>query len=268
MIDLFQKYDLFLIDLDGVVWRGEMPIRENLPTIKKLVEKKKVYFVTNNSSLHREEYIEKLRKLGIETTLARIVTSGFISAEYTRKRKISSVFIIGEEGLKKEFLQKGIEVLSEPDEVISFSSSLPSGLVIGLDREFNYKKLWCAQKILSSGGHFIATNRDSTFPLEEGIAPGAGCIVAAVEYASSRKPDVIIGKPFPFLYLYALQREGIKKKRVIVIGDRIDTDIEGAYRAGVDSLLLLTGVTKGSDVEKYKIRPTYISESLEKLAFR
>ncbi len=131
-----------------------------------------------------------------------------------------------------------------------------------MDRGFNYEKLRRASSLVREGAYFIATNRDPTLPTEEGIIPGAGSIVAAIEVASGRQADVTIGKPEPYLYELALNDLDANRGEVLAIGDRLDTDIEGAARAGIDSALVLTGVASLEDVKRSTAKPRYVLRSL------
>ena len=163
--------------------------------------------------------------------------------------EIRKCFVVGENGLIAELEEKDVEVCEEGD------------VCVGMDREFNYRKLTTAMRNILAGGLFLATNEDRTLPTPEGPIPGAGSMVAAIAGACGRGPDIVVGKPNPLMFLMASSRVGARKP--LVIGDRVETDILGALRAGMDSALVLTGVVK--DVGGVSPRPKYVLKSLRGL---
>ncbi len=251
------KYKVVLSDIDGVVWRGDKVLWENVSALKLLMEKfnVKIYFTTNNSTKTRANYLKKLLSIGIKTTIDNIITSASLTAEIIRRNygKVK-VYVIGEEGLRTELLLKGISIVKRKK---------PDMVVVGLDRRITYNKLAKALDFILEGALFIATNTDATLPIGNKVVPGAGAIVAALSKALGRKPDMIVGKPEPWMYLEVLKRADVGKNDVLVIGDRLDTDIKGAMKLGIDSLLVLTGVASKKDLEKSSIKPTYVSNSLK-----
>jgi len=116
-----------------------------------------------------------------------------------------------------------------------------------------------------NGAYFVATNRDATLPTESGLIPGAGAMVAAVEVAAGRRADITIGKPEPYLYKMVLEDLNVDPSEVLAVGDRLDTDVAGAHNAGIDSLLVLTGVAKREDIERSPVRPTYVLRDLSQV---
>ncbi len=250
------KYKVILSDLDGVLWRGNKVLSENVEVLKFLISKKniKIYFTTNNSTKSRAEYMYKLKNLGFTITINNIITSGSLTAQILKEKygKIS-VYVIGEKGLYEELKIRKLKIARKN----------PKAVIVGLDRRLTYKKLAKALDYILEGALFIATNTDATLPVNNKVAPGAGSIVAALVEASGRKPDMIIGKPEPWMYLEVLKREKVDKERVLVIGDRLDTDILGATRLGIDSLLVLTGVTSRDHLRKASVKPKYVCTNLK-----
>jgi len=255
------NYDVFLIDLDGVVWRGREPLKDNILAIRKLIElKKEVFFVTNNSTRSRSVYSVLLRNLGIPVNENNIITSGYASVLWLSKKKPNSLtYILGEEGLAEEAAKADLRLATRSEAL----SGLVDAVIIGLDRNVTYSKLNAAYKAISDGALFIASNKDPTFPLErDSRAPGAGAIVAALEVSLGREPDFVAGKPNPWMVKIALgERSSVN---AIVIGDRLETDILMANLAGIDSILVLTGVATREDEKKAKkdMKPTCILSNL------
>jgi 4-nitrophenyl phosphatase len=135
---------------------------------------------------------------------------------------------------------------------------------VGWDRDFDYGKLKAAVIAIRNGAEYLATNSDTTYPTPEGLWPGAGSILAAVSAGSGKEP-VIVGKPSPFLVELALERVGVGPGEALLIGDRLDTDIDAGNRAGVDTALVLTGVSRAEETETLGIRPRYVFENLKGL---
>lgn len=245
----FRKYDHLLVDLDGVVWIGDRPIEDAVQALNVVKDFVRVTFVTNNSTRHRNEVMKKLRGVGINwVTVNDVVTSASALAELVSSIGIRRCYVIGEIGLIQELQEKGVRLDEEAEAVC-----------VGMDRGFTYDKISIALRNLLKGALFMATNNDSTFPTERGLMPGAGAMVAAITAASGREPDVIIGKPNPLILMMAARGSS----NPLVIGDRVETDILGAIRAGMDSVLVLTGVTK--DLRGVGPRPKFIVESLKEL---
>ena len=251
------KYKVILSDLDGVLWRGSKVLYENVEVLRTLLNKMnvKIYFTTNNSTRSRREYVDRLKSLGFTVTIDNVITSGSLTAKILREKygKIS-VYVIGERGLHEELSIRNLRVVKRKK---------PKAVVVGLDRRLTYGKLAKALDYIINGALFIATNTDATLPTNGRVIPGAGSIVAALIEASGKKPDMIIGKPEPWIYLEVLERENVSKDEVLVIGDRLDTDILGAKKLGVDSLLVLTGVTSKNDLENSSIKPEYVCTNLK-----
>ncbi|WP_456474193.1 HAD-IIA family hydrolase [Candidatus Pyrohabitans sp.] len=245
-------FKAFVLDLDGVVYRG----RELLPGVEekiaKLKKRGKVLFVTNNSTKTRAEYAEKLSSLGVEAGEDEIITSAYAAAQYIAEHhRRAGVYVIGEGGLKKELEWRGISIRESGCSVV----------VVGLDRRFTYKKLAIAQHHLLHGAELLATNRDPTLVTERGLIPGAGAIVAAVETASERQAR-LIGKPSKIMGELILRHLGAKPEESLLIGDRLDTDIAMGKALGMRTALVLTGATRRGDVDKSRIKPDYVLDRL------
>jgi HAD superfamily hydrolase (TIGR01450 family) len=252
-----QRYRAFLVDLDGVLVRGSQPLPGAPEALRKLHTLGRVVVFSNNSTHSRRAFAERLRAFGFEISPERIVSSAFIVARYLLERSgPSPVYAIGEEGLREELTAAGHELVS-PEEA--------DFVVAGLDRGFRYEQLTDALRALLRGARFIAANADPVYPTAEGLIPGAGAIVGAIR-GMGYPFEEIVGKPSPSAFRVAMDTAGVKNpKECLVIGDRLDTDIEGAKHAGMDSVLVFTGVTRLEDVIHSETQPTFTAESLAAL---
>jgi len=263
------RYRAFLVDLDGVLIRGQEPLPGAAEALQRLKELGRVIVFSNNSTRSRRAFAERLTQLGLALTPEEIVNSAYIAAQHLRELAeagagagSAQVYVIGEEGLREELELAGHRLV--PPEEAEF-------LVVGLDRALTYEKLAGALRALLRGARFIATNVDPTLPAPGGLLPGAGAIVGAIQ-GMGFPPEVVVGKPSIIAFKVALATAGVSPEECLVIGDRLETDILGANRAGLDSVLVLTGVTKREDLErqergegKQDEKPTWIVESLPAL---
>lgn len=237
---------VYVFDLDGVIYRMDEPIPGARETIAALKESgAKVYYLTNNSSKTRTEYVHKLSTFGIPSTEEDIMTSAYALGRWfiSRGEVGKTVYVVGEAGLKNELSKIGILVAEYSE------ASLPDYVVSGWDRQFTYQKLTEAQQCIQRGAVYIATNRDATYPDSGGrTLPGSGAIVAAIQTCTGVVP-IVIGKPEPYTLELILQHAGATPEECIVVGDRIDTDIAIGKRVGSRTALVLTGVHTRADVE-------------------
>lgn len=251
-----KKYKGVIVDLDGIVWRGNRPLKNNIEALRLLHQRGvRIIFLSNNATRSRAEYLEKLRSLGLPADMKNMINSGFAATYYLRGKNGKKVFIIGEAGLFYEATINGlipVSIGTEADHVI-----------VGLDRFLTYDKLAWATILIRQGATFIATNTDATLPHNDEELPGAGSIVAFLETATGKKPDIIIGKPNPWILELALKLNNLEKQDVLIIGDRLDTDILLGVKSGVDTLLVLTGVSSIDDIERLNITPTYVAKDLK-----
>jgi len=259
-----EKYDLLVVDLDGVVWSGLNPITPNVEALKSLSKTRRIVYATNNSTRSRRFYASALRRLGLPATRDDVVTSGYVAVNWVKTKvgEKASILVIGEEGLIEEAYETGLKVVNVADawEVLEDIDAV----IVGLDRSLTYGKLNIAYNAILRGALFVATNLDPFVPLS-GFrrALGAGGIVGALSNALGRRPDFIAGKPNP-AFLGDLIKN-MDPAKVVVIGDRVDTDILMANRLGVDSILVLTGATTSTEVREKKrlpAKPTCIVNTL------
>ncbi|MBC7327694.1 phosphoglycolate/pyridoxal phosphate family phosphatase [bacterium] len=249
---------LLIFDMDGVIYRGNSPLPGAKETLEALRRQGKfIAFLTNNSTMTRFQYRRKLAHMGIKASVKEIFTSAWGTALFLKEKNLKRAFVIGEEGLKKELRWAGIEVVSLPDIDVDC-------VVVGLDRKFTYKKLCYAFKAVRKGAQFIATNKDWTFPLENEIVPGGGAIVSALQFALNQEP-ILIGKPSLFLLELVIKHFKVSKGETVIVGDRLDTDIEMGLRAGIKTVLVLTGVTTEEELSNSTFKPDAIVKNIGEL---
>lgn len=243
-----------ILDMDGVLWRGNSPLGD-LGEIFKIIEEKglKYSLATNNSTKTPWQYQEKLASFGARIEVEHIITSSQATA-YLLKSKFPTggpVYTIGEVGLEKALQDCGF-FMQEND---------PIAVVVGLDRDLTYSKLKRASLLIQAGVPFFGTNPDRTFPIPGGLVPGTGATLALLETSTRVKP-LIAGKPFPYLFEQAIARMQVKPNNTISIGDRLETDILGGKNAGCKTALVLSGVTNLKDLSSSTIEPDFIANSL------
>ena len=257
----------YVFDLDGVVYLGDQVIPGATDSINELMSRKKiVYFLTNNSSVTRLAYVNKLGRMGIDVDKSQIYTSAFATAMHLKTTAVehANVFVIGESGVQQEIKDVGLNVFSEPG---SINPSDVDYVVIGIDRSFSYAKLSFGHECIVRGrAEFIATNRDTTYPSEIGTVPGAGSRVISLASSTAREP-LNMGKPAPTALLEIIKAAGSNLDSTLMVGDRLDTDIACGNLAGTHSALVLTGVTPIDEARKAEghLKPGLIIGSLTKL---
>ncbi len=250
-------YDAYLLDVDGVLVRDSEPIDGAVAAFARLDEVGAVRLLTNNSARSREEHAKRLARIGFDVRPEQLLPSSYLAAEYLREAHgTASVWPIGEEGLRDELLAAGHRTADRPEEA--------DALVVGMDRGLTYDVLADGLTALRNGARFIATNEDATFPVPGGVRPGAGAMVGALR-GMGFAPDVVVGKPSPIAFRMALDRLGAEPQRVVVIGDRLETDIVGGRDAGLDTAFVLSGVSTREDAERLGVRPTWVAEDLAAL---
>ena len=257
---LIANYDQFILDLDGSVWVGPDPVPGAVEAITALREAdKRVAFVTNDPRHAGEEFVRKLWGIGVQASLADVVTVGAaVQHLLAEKRRGGTAFVIGTEPLHRHVADAGCRVLNGTD-----LASRAEVVVVAGTEDLVYDDLRNAVLALRRGADFLATSRDPTYPMPDGLWPGTGAIVAAVEVGSEREA-AIVGKPEPQLFFTALDRLG--DGATLVVGDRLESDIAAAAKARLDSALVLTGGTTREQAEAAKDpKPKLIADSLADL---
>ncbi|HEY60593.1 MAG TPA: HAD-IIA family hydrolase [Anaerolineae bacterium] len=258
MLDLITpSIQSIILDMDGVLWRGNQPLCD-LPIlfINFAKTKIKVILATNNATHTVQQTIDKVEKFGVIIQPWQVITSAMATG-YLMKQDFPEggpVFILGEQAL--------IDTLSDFD--FYHDEENPVAVVAGLDRNLTYDRIQKTSLIIQKGLPFYFTNLDPTFPTAEGLSPGAGTVLAALEAASGVKA-ILAGKPLPYLYDIALKRLQTEPISTLVAGDRLDTDIIGGKRAGCKTVLVLSGVTKKEDLESFKIKSDFVINNISDL---
>ena len=242
-----------VIDMDGVLWEGDRAL-PGLGEFFDAMRRRSIRFVlaTNNASRTPEQYIAKLAKMGVSVTADEVFTSAMATALYLHERAPGGgrVFVVGEDGLLRALGEAGF----------TFAGLYQNGadyVVVGMDRGLSWDKLATATINIRAGAVFVGTNPDVTLPTEHGITHGNGAILAALQTATGIAP-LVIGKPEPTMYQQALRRLGTEPALTVGIGDRLETDILGAVRAGLPSVLVLSGVSRRADLETLSYHPTWV----------
>jgi glycerol-1-phosphatase len=260
MPSLAEIYDVALVDLDGVIYRGA----DRVPHASTSLARARAAgmhcaFVTNNAARTPQAVADQLTALGVPATAADVVTSAQAAAHLLAEQLPpgAKVLVVGGDGLVAALTERGLTPVFGADEA-------PAAVVSGLHPDVGWRLLAEGCYAVTTGVPWVATNVDPTLPTARGLAPGNGALVAAIQMATARQP-VVAGKPEPPLHQEAILRTGAR--RPLVVGDRLDTDIAGARRAGADSLLVLTGVTGalGLVTANPEYRPTFLAMDLRGL---
>lgn len=248
-----KSYKLFLIDLDGTMYRGTEKIEEAAPFIKLLQEMGQDFvFLTNNSSKKPEDVVRHLALFGITTETEKIYTTSQATAQYiTNQKKEPKVFMIGEEGLQVALQQAGCRLVYDQSELAEVDF-----VVMGIDRQITYEKLAKASMAVHAGATFISTNSDKAIPTERGLLPGNGSLTSVVATATRVQPK-FIGKPEPLMIELLEKKLGLEKKDLLMIGDNYETDILAGLNAGIDTAIVFTGFTSPEELANYQCNPTY-----------
>ena len=255
---LCDSYDCAVLDLDGVVYLGPSAI-PGVPDVLQQAQAAGMTraFVTNNAARTPEAVAEQLRSLGVHVEAGDVVTSAQAAArELLSMLGVgAAVLVVGGVGLNDALRAVGLKPVSSVH-------ADPVAVVQGFSPDVGWRQLAEASYLIAAGLPWVATNMDLTVPTADGIAPGNGALVAAVATAGGRDPDVVAGKPYRPLLDETVRRTGAR--RPLFVGDRLDTDIEGAVTYGADSLLVLTGVTDlhGLCAAPPQRRPTYVARTL------
>jgi len=243
----------FLLDMDGVIYRGDEPIPGAAEFIASLhTQAIPFLFLTNNSASTPLDYVVKLRKMGIEVGEEHFYTCAMATVDFLQLQKPGgTAFVIGEGGLISALHQAGYGITShQPDYVI-----------VGEGRTLNFEMAEKAMAMVLNGAHLIATNLDVSCPTASGSRPGCGALVALLEAATGR-PAYSVGKPSPFMMRAARKRLGLRTADTIMVGDTMATDIRGAVELGYQTVLVLTGSTRREDLTRFPYQPTLVVESI------
>lgn len=247
-----------ILDMDGVLWKGSQPLVD-LPALFSLIEKRgcNVLGMTNNSTRTPTHYISKLESFGVELENWQVINSSETTAYYLKKKfpQGGGVYMIGERGLRTALKDQGFFLVEDR------GKREPLAVVAGMDRNLTYKKIEKAARFIREGIPFLGTNPDKTYPTPEGLAPGAGVVLAAIEAASGVQP-LVMGKPRQRMYHVALDRLSCSPENTLVVGDRLETDILGAQNAGCRSALVFSGVASREDLRNWTQAPDLVGDDV------
>lgn len=250
----FASLRAVVLDMDGVLWRGG----EVLPGVPEFFAFARQHgikyaFATNNSSKTVETYAERLQAIGVPAEPDQVITSAVATADYVRQHYPldTPVYIIGHEGIRGTLTDYGYR--EDP--------SNARLVVVGIDFDIEFDKLKTATLRIRAGADFIGTNGDRTFPTPEGLVPGNGALLALIETATDVSPTVI-GKPETAMFEVALSCLDATPEQVLMVGDRLETDILGAQRAGLPTALVLTGITTPEEAHSADLQPDAVFDSL------
>jgi 4-nitrophenyl phosphatase len=236
-----KKISHLIIDMDGVLYRGDQPM-PRLSEFIPFLREHSIQFVlaTNNSTRTAQERVDKLAQMGVTVSPHEILNSGQATARYLAGEcpRGTRVHVFGMSALEQALTDEGFIVADESVDIV----------VASMDRKVTYEKLKKATLLIRGGARFVATNLDPTYPSEEGLLPGTGSMIVALEAASGVKP-IAIGKPEPTMYQLAMKQMGATPKTTAVIGDRVDTDILGGKRAGIFTICVLSGSSDRAEAE-------------------
>jgi 4-nitrophenyl phosphatase len=251
----------WVLDMDGVLYRGA----EVLPGVKELLDaltlrERPVMLATNNSMSTPEAYERKLAAMGLDIPASAVITSALATRDYLLRTlpQGTGIYVIGMPALREQLFE------GTPFHPVQYGEEQPAAVVIGLDLEFTYAKLKAAHEAIQRGALFIATNADTTLPTEAGLVPGAGSIVAALAAATGQRP-IVIGKPETPMLETAMTRMGAQPEETVMLGDRLDTDILAGERAGMLTVLVLTGVSTREDLSSAEALPDVVVSDLPSL---
>ncbi|WP_229711383.1 HAD-IIA family hydrolase [Pectinatus frisingensis] len=254
---IIRNIKVFALDMDGTVYLDESWIDGAREFLERIEESGRSYvFLTNNSSKNPQNYVKKLHRMGLDVGEEKIITSGqatifYLQRNYPGKR----VFLLGNDFLKAEFEHKGIIL----DDVT------PDVVVTAFDTSLNYKKMCRVCDFVRAGLPYIATHPDYNCPTKNGFVPDAGAIHAFIKASAGREPDHIIGKPNKEIIKYLLARIDKTGDEVMMVGDRLYTDIAAGVNNGLSSMLVLSGETKREDIARAKIKPQLVFDSVKEI---
>lgn len=248
----------FLLDMDGTIYLGNKLIDGADKFLEILRENNTRYiFLTNNSSKNKNEYVKKLEKMGIPATLDDVFTSGEATTIYLNNIKPGAkIFLLGTPALCEEFENAGFTLVTERNKDIDF-------VVLGFDTTLTYEKLWIACEYLSQNVPYIATHPDFNCPLEGGkFMPDTGSMMALIKASTGREP-IVIGKPNEPIIDAILNKYDLQKEDLVMVGDRLYTDIRTGLDNGITSILVMSGETDKKMLEVTEFVPNYVFDSVK-----
>jgi HAD superfamily hydrolase (TIGR01450 family) len=256
------RYDQVLLDLDGCLWVGETALEGAPEAVAALRDAgKAVAFLTNDVRHAPEEFVRKLWRLGFQAALSEVVTVGATIQYLLSERDGGAAFVVGAQALVEHVAEAGLRIVNRTE-----FATRADVVVVGAHERLSYEEIRIAAQAVRRGAELIGATRDATFPMPDGPWPGSGAVLAAIETAAGRDADRIAGKPEPAMYAAARDRLGAG--RCLAVGDRIEIDVVGAQRAGIDAALVLTGGVTHAEAGAADPPPTLVAESLAALVLQ
>ncbi len=243
----------FICDMDGVIYHGN----RLLPGVQEFVawlyaEQKAFLFLTNNGAKTPRELGEKMRRLGLEIGEEHFYTSALATAAFLAQQcPGGTAFVIGDSGITNALYNAGF----------SMNDINPDYVVVSESSSYSYDTVTHAVNLVRNGAKLIGTNPDLTGPIETGIQPATGALIAPIELATGAKA-YFVGKPNPLMMRHALKRVGCRREETVIIGDRLDTDILAGIESEMTTVLVLSGVTTRADLQRFAYRPHYILDGV------
>jgi NagD protein len=243
----------WLTDMDGVLIREEHALSGAAEFLQRLVDRDRRFLVlTNNSIFTPRDLVARLAQTGLKVPEEAIWTSGLATATFLADQQPGgSAYVIGEAGLTTPLHEVGY-TLTDRD---------PDFVVLGETRTYSFEAITQAIRLIVGGARFIATNPDVSGPSADGPLPATGSVAALITAATGRRP-YFVGKPNPMMFRSALNRISAHSETTVMVGDRMDTDIVAGIEAGLDTILVLSGVTTPADIERFPYRPGLVLESI------
>jgi HAD superfamily hydrolase (TIGR01450 family) len=256
------RYDQLLLDLDGCLWVGDEALEGAAEAVTALREAgKAVAFLTNDVRHTPEEFVRKLWRLGFQAALSEVVTVGSAVQFLLSSRDGGAAYVVGSQALVDHVAEAGMRIVNRTE-----FASRADVVVVGAHEDLSYDEIRIAAQAVVRGAELIGATRDASFPMPAGPGPATGAVLAAIETAAGRHADRIAGKPEPAMYDAARDRLG--EGRCLAVGDRIEIDVLGARRAGMDSALVLTGGATRAQAEAADPAPTHVADSLAALVLQ
>lgn len=259
-MSILKEKNTFLLDMDGTIFLGNELIDGALDFLQALKENGKRYiFLTNNSSKNKLSYVEKLGKLGIQADKEEIFTSGEATTRYLKRLKEGArVYLLGTPALEEEFEAEGFTLIKERGQDIDY-------VVLGFDTTLTYEKLWGACEYIAQGVEYIATHPDFNCPLpNDAFMPDAGAMAALIEASTGKTPKVI-GKPNKEVVESIADKYNLDKSEMVMVGDRLYTDIQTGLNAGITAVVVFSGETKEKDYDESSIRADFSFPSIKEM---
>jgi HAD superfamily hydrolase (TIGR01450 family) len=256
------RYDQVLLDLDGCLWVGDEALEGAPEAVAALRDAgKALAFLTNDVRHTPEEFVRKLWRLGFQAALGEVVTVGSVVQYLLSERNGGAAFVVGTQALVDHVAEAGMRIVNHTE-----FASRADVVVVGAHEALTYAEIRIAAQAVLRGAELIGATRDATFPMPDGPWPATGAVLAAIETAAGRPADRVAGKPEP--PMYEAVRDRLGKGRCLAVGDRIEIDVLGARRAGMDSALVLTGGATRAQADAADPKPTLVAESLAALVLQ